>query len=366
MRTLLLALLLVCASLSAASAQIANPLVADGLRHLEHLRYVEAREAFTKALNSEGSSRQEMLIIYSSLGSSSAALGDAEGAAEAFDKLLSIEPSYELPGDSSPKLRAPFDEARERAKLRKPLKLAHQAPEPVIGEGVELPLQIANDPMKLIAKANAWYRLAGDSEWQKLMLRADKEKAELTFRLPRDFLQQARVGTRIEYFLEATDAHGGVLGQVGKRDVPLILKISAAREARREESEGPVVEKPPETDWREVARPAGFVLGAASGVALVAAMVVGGTASSKNNELKLKLQGAKLDGNGAITSPTRAEALELQGAAQSRASLANGLLLGAAVGTVVATVLLIVSNDGGGGGGDGAVQVGAGSIAISF
>jgi tetratricopeptide (TPR) repeat protein len=335
-----------------ASADTRNPDLADGLRHLEHLRYAEARAAFKKALESEGNARTDMVAIYSNLGVCAAAEGDPAAAAEAFDRLLSIEPSFEVGADASPKLRVPFEEARARAKTRSPLKLAHVPPQAQAGEPLVISLKIVSDPLQLISRVYAQYRFAGESEYQKSLHKAEPEMA---FQLPRDLTVQAKAGQRLEYFLEATDSHAGVVGLVGRPDSPLVLTFGSAPvvEAPRSHEEAAVersIEEP--SQWKDTVRPVALVLGLSSLGGAAAGLIVGATASGKASDLKEKLATATTDSNGALTTIGRPEALKLEAEARARAQLANIILAASGAGFAVSAVLFLVSREDAGSGGD--------------
>lgn len=121
---LALAAILATAS-STASADPAQ--VAEATALVQQGQLTAALTAFERALASGGNDVADLRVIYRQLGVLRAGVGDAEGAQEAFERLLEVEPHATLPADTSPVVLEPF----ERARVAAPRAPEAPAPAPV-------------------------------------------------------------------------------------------------------------------------------------------------------------------------------------------------------------------------------------------
>jgi hypothetical protein len=80
--------------------------------HYAALRYRDAITACTEALTSGDADRSELYVL---IGLSLAGTGEADKARRVFAALLALKPLVELPAGLSPKLRAPFEAAKDDA-----------------------------------------------------------------------------------------------------------------------------------------------------------------------------------------------------------------------------------------------------------
>lgn len=101
-------LLLVAVPAAAASSRSLD----EAQRALEALDYPAAQRALAEAEQSAGNDLPTTLRILELQGIVAAALGDDTLAAERFGRLLYLSPTYALQQGLSPRLTAPFDEAR--------------------------------------------------------------------------------------------------------------------------------------------------------------------------------------------------------------------------------------------------------------
>lgn len=150
---LALAVILVTApALGPVLAQPAATLVERARRAMVDLDFERAIELLERAEAAGDSGREQVIVIYRSLAESRAALGQAEAADLEFRRLLSLDPTAELPRGSSPKLTAPYRSAREFMLQKRPLVIRC---DPRRG-GLEL--IVASDPVGLVVAGRATRR----------------------------------------------------------------------------------------------------------------------------------------------------------------------------------------------------------------
>ena len=211
---------------------------ADDLRQAqkmyESMEYKAAATASDKALRSSGMRPEELIEAYRIQGLSLSILGKTEASAQAFMKLLSIDPTFRLSRDISPKVSAPFNQALSLSKEAPGIVVKHGPPSeiPQLG-GAQLQASIDSDPMGLIAALRLRYRL-GPAEDDKTLTTKAHRLGLVVFTLPGGLR-----GEGLEYHIEALNAHGGVLVRVGSPDSP--FRVSLARRApaiiQREEAD---------------------------------------------------------------------------------------------------------------------------------
>lgn len=95
------------------SVAAADP-VRDAERALENLDYARASELSLSALKQGQASPAQVQRLWASRAQALAAQGFADDARVAFERALSLLPTFEIAPDASPKLSEPFRAARER------------------------------------------------------------------------------------------------------------------------------------------------------------------------------------------------------------------------------------------------------------
>lgn len=168
-------------------------------RDVEGSDYMAARASLVSALNAGNASPEEVAEIYKLSGIVEGALGNEKEATEAFAKSLSIDPKGTLPAGTSPKIMRPFDAAsREPVKV----KVETSAAPP------EVTLVIVSDPEKLITRAQVFVVADGKPETK-------IEGAVGKLALP--------AGKRLDLRVQALDAHGNRIVELGSTEVPIVI-----------------------------------------------------------------------------------------------------------------------------------------------
>jgi hypothetical protein len=164
-----------------------------------------------------------MVDAYRLKGLCLSAVGRLEGAVGAFRRLLSIDPTFRLSRDVSPKLAPPFFKAL--AMEQKPISLAHTPPKLVKSlAGHEMEVVLKDDPFGMVNGIRLVFWGEDGTE----------NKVETSLDGPGKVLMNLPLnikGTTISYCFEATTKSGGVLNRLGTKDKPFDLQVPGARPA---------------------------------------------------------------------------------------------------------------------------------------
>jgi tetratricopeptide (TPR) repeat protein len=134
----------------AAAAPDPAALVTRAQREMLQLDFDRAIQLLERAEATGANRREQLVVIYRSLGESHASIGHEREAEVDFRRLLALDPDAELPRGSSPKLTAPFVAAREFMQRRSALTVACERR----GDGRAL-LTVQADPLGMVAAARA-------------------------------------------------------------------------------------------------------------------------------------------------------------------------------------------------------------------
>jgi len=189
------------ALLALAGLATAGPLD-DARTAVDSSDYMAARAALDKALRAGGASPQDVAEVYKLSGIVEGALGNVAGATAAFAKWLELDPKGTLPPGTSPKIARPFKTASDRSS-------AIDAKAETDAQAPSVTLAIANDPQKLIASAHVIVVADGGAP-QEL-----DGAPGIKILLPH--------GHRLDLQVQALDAHGNRVFELGSQAVPLVI-----------------------------------------------------------------------------------------------------------------------------------------------
>jgi hypothetical protein len=216
----------------------------------EDLEYSRALKRAGQSLKQPHQDPAQLVILYRIQGLCLSALGRTEQALVSFRSLLSIDPSFRLSQDVSPKLAAPFYQAVAMSREQEGILLTHTAPE----AGTELAgllfkAKLESDPLKMVKKIRFRFRTSADPK-EKQMVAKVKGPRVVAMKLP------ARLEARqIKYYFEALNRYGAVLYRLGSSSQPMNLEakpkmpepraVLAAGVSRAPESPPQAVRIPP-------------------------------------------------------------------------------------------------------------------------
>ncbi|WP_053238609.1 hypothetical protein [Sandaracinus amylolyticus] len=192
-----------------------DPLTAAEQAYTE-VDFEQTLEHAGAALQAGGHTPDRLVRIYMLLGVSAAALGDAEGARDFFQRMLAVDPEAQLDDTVPPRLRAPYLEARGIVSAR---------PEQL---GVEVGIARAQsairvaliDPFQMARTVRVHARIEGQVQYTDV-----EAEAEAEVLAPLDGAANA---DRIEYWVEVLDPYGNQVVLVGSEFEPRTVGRVAA------------------------------------------------------------------------------------------------------------------------------------------
>jgi len=174
-------------------------------KFFKQLEYRQAIKSAEKVLKQRNADHKTLVSAYRMQGLCYAAIGKTKKSVDAFSRLLAIEPSFRLSKIVSPKLSPPFYQALGLASDKKPISLSHEQPKKVKRiEGLRLTVTLEANPFNLVAAVRLRYRVAGGQEQQ--LSKIVKGTGTVVFSLPEKIS-----ASRMKYYFEALNRHGGVL-----------------------------------------------------------------------------------------------------------------------------------------------------------
>ncbi|MBI5543581.1 MAG: hypothetical protein HY901_06810 [Deltaproteobacteria bacterium] len=230
--------LAVSAPLSAWAARASTP--SDQARALiEEAEFEQALKVINEALSQADLTDAALLSLYELQGTAQLFLGNRNAARQSFERLLQVQPSFELPKGTSAKIRALFQEVAESAQF-KPVKLTHQrlsaAP---AGDRLDVPAQISDLPKG--AKARLYYRRGGSEGYSSTSF-VLQERSDYLARIPAFEVPAESSDYVLEYYLEVGDSTGRRLAGIADALDPIKVRISARPQSAGDETSPAVVE----------------------------------------------------------------------------------------------------------------------------
>lgn len=206
MRAALVAwLLILCA---AASAQDTRK---DYLKLFRQQAYPRVLQLAERTLQSAEARPAALVEAYRWQGLALAAQGKTDDAVLAFRRLLAIDPAFQLPKGTSPKLASPFFQAAGMARGVQGIRLRHEPPAPGDAKGpLTLEVELASDPLHMVQAVRFQYWPKDKPGARENVVQAMREPGRAAFALPPE-----RRATAVEYSFEALNEAGGVLAVAG-------------------------------------------------------------------------------------------------------------------------------------------------------
>ncbi len=207
--------------------------LARGRAQFEDLEYRRALRTLAPVPEAAAATRAQRLSALELIAMSHLILGNKRRAKQAFQKLLDIDPGYQLRDDTgSPKIRVFFDAVKRNygPGLRGSgiAELEHAAPRSATaGRRLELAVKVGR----------------GRGSVKEVVVHT-RRRGVLTYSKPRSFVRRGR-GWRVrftvpaartryilEYYIEARDLTGRAIGRIGGPASPLTLRITPGGQRR--------------------------------------------------------------------------------------------------------------------------------------
>lgn len=214
--------------------------IQKAITYYENLDFKEAKETFLKALLEEKNQPEDLKTIYLYLGILYGIENNKEKAELYFKLLLAVDPEAQLPPAQPPKIKIPFQKAKEFWNDQK-IELEHTPPEKLNAQlpGV-LVFKIKNDKLEMIHGIRVIIKKRGEEIEEKLSVEG---KEEFKIPIPATLLNEAGI---LEYYVELIGEYNSIVKRFGKEQ-PFVLEILPPIKPKKEII---IVEKPiPSTPW---------------------------------------------------------------------------------------------------------------------
>jgi hypothetical protein len=208
--------------------------IKQAVQAYEDLDYQKCVDLLQKALG-ETLTRDEKIVTYRTLAFCHVGLDKADAAKFDFEHLLRIDDSYELDRRISPRIRAPFEEAKAaiatgesvegqagEVQFKTPTVVPTVSPaHPLEGQPVTVAVAL---PDKGAAKTELFYKMRGRAVYNK-MAQAGSPDGKFAITIPGMQLQAGSV----EYYLNVLDDSNTTLAHAGSLATPLSFNIVAPK-----------------------------------------------------------------------------------------------------------------------------------------
>jgi tetratricopeptide (TPR) repeat protein len=182
-----------------------NPLIEHAQKQMDNADFEAAVQTLNQAVADPDNTTEALAVIYRMLGNCYLYMDDGPKARAAFERLLEVQPDYELPPSAPPKLRDLYKRIKDdiRRGRVKPVRLVHERLTAVPPDRpVEISAQIIDLPLG--ARARVYYRRAGTESYSSVDLKRKLHTDTFSATLPGFELPPG--GSGMEYYLEVTDA----------------------------------------------------------------------------------------------------------------------------------------------------------------
>ncbi|HUB09890.1 MAG TPA: tetratricopeptide repeat protein [Myxococcales bacterium] len=150
-------------------------------------------------------------------------------AEDAFRKLLSLDPDFQLPANATPAARASLEHAKTLFTGQSAVAVSHVVPPPATpDQPLSLSVGVDNDPMSLVARISVWYRHQGARRFSSVSRVGGGDLV-----IPGLDLPGGDQGYRVEYFVTALDRWGNVISSIGSVQAPLSFPVLSTEEVQR-------------------------------------------------------------------------------------------------------------------------------------
>jgi hypothetical protein len=222
-------LVLLCALLlsTVARAEVESPLVKKGLAAYAELDYARAVELLEQA-RKESLTREEKIATYQTLAMAHVAMGQNAQAKSDFERLLRVEPSFQLDRSVAPKVRAVFEEAKAQAATSgRALSAAMPSVTATLTPGTlhaGRPVIVhVSFPGGVASKMSLYHRRAGDPSFSRLTVDGHDGQFEAT--VPGMAVQ----APALEYHVALLDDGGAGVAAAGSLGQPLSVAVEAEK-----------------------------------------------------------------------------------------------------------------------------------------
>ncbi len=184
----------------------------------------DAALVLDRVLATHGNPRDVLVGAYEKRGQVAGTLGDQTGAIEWFKRALTLDRGFLLPESAEPATKRAFATAEKALAGTRPFELSQVPPGDLAkSQAVKITIRVESDPLALASQLAVYYRRSGGGAFS--VTRANKTAGAVE--VPAAFIASLRGGSKVEYYLAATDATDGELATLGTPQEPFIFAVAA-------------------------------------------------------------------------------------------------------------------------------------------
>ncbi len=198
------------------------------------LDFEKALGLIKEAQEQIGNSRDQLKRIFSIMGLCQSTLGKYDQARKAFLKLLTLEPSFRLGTDVSPRVKKPFEQVLKQNPAR--LEVRSVVPSGIQkGKPIKMSFEVISDPAKMLRSVKVWYKVGGQKKYSSIRAKYDRSKSKKTKRrisvnIPLPFVKKKKA--TLFWYAVAEGYKYSTLQWFGEAKHPGIISISDSPQAK--------------------------------------------------------------------------------------------------------------------------------------
>jgi hypothetical protein len=217
-----------------------NPHLREARQLFKQLNYAEVVHKLEMALTVPGNTQEDLVEIYTLLGTVHVILGNTEAARKAFEELITLSPNHRLDPDLSPKILDVFRQVKQT--FKPPARVRFRG-KPAIGLKPNHPPRMEvtlDDESGAVAQVELWYRSNERAGFKSVKLaRAGLDR--FVGEIPLDETRIPPTGLRVEYYLNANSDSNRTLTRLGSDRQPLDFTVLPVQTGQ---PPGPGAERP--------------------------------------------------------------------------------------------------------------------------
>lgn len=200
-----------------------NPHLARARELYDELNFEDAATTLQRAIEFSGNCRWDLAEVYRLKAFVDAVNNERERCHRDFEIFLALNPEYEIPADTPPKIRNCFEDAKAVPPSRRELGLQHEVP-PEVQPNAPVSIRVrVTDPLRLVDQVKVFFRREGVRVFTVVSARSDDN---LSIVIPALAVPPDAQGYKIEYLVRTVDRWDGVLSEEGSVKKPLTFAVA--------------------------------------------------------------------------------------------------------------------------------------------
>lgn len=186
--------------------------LSQALLEYENANYDKCKDLFIRQLRSGQNTKENVALIYFYLGKIYAAEDDMNVSQNYFEKALSLNPSFTIPQNSSPKITEPFIQAKTKATSPLSIEAVFEA-RLRQKKTAQIEVITYGNNLKLIKSVNVLYKSGAKKIENTILPLEGQEKIDIELPVLLSVKQK-----RIEFYIVGVDEYGNELTNYGSKN----------------------------------------------------------------------------------------------------------------------------------------------------